>query len=64
MITTEPNAVMEPVHDRMPAVLTHAQITPYLEGELHGFGPSAVALEFEKAANFLKAKKPETGELF
>jgi putative SOS response-associated peptidase YedK len=64
MITTEPNAVMEPVHDRMPAVLTHAQIAPYLEGEFHGFGPSAVPLEFQKAVNFLKAKKPETGELF
>ena len=64
IITTEPNAVMEPVHDRMPAVLTQAQIPPYLEGELQEFGPSAVALEFQKAANFLKAKKPETGELF
>ena len=45
-------------------VLTHAQLAPYLEGELHGFGPSAVPLEFQKAVNFLKAKKPETGELF
>ncbi len=64
MITTEPNAVMKPVHDRMPAVLTLAQIPSYLDRELHEFGPSSVPLEFQEASNFLKAKKPETGELF
>lgn len=54
MITTEPNAVLEPVHDRMPAVLANCQITPFLQGELNEFGPSTVALEFEEASNFLK----------
>ena len=46
MITTEPNDVLEPVHDRMPAVLADSQIAPYLAGELHEFGPSNVALEY------------------
>ncbi len=71
MITTEPNAVLEPVHDRMPAVLQDSQVTPFLAGELNEFGPSAVALEFAEAANFLKpaskARKSggaSQGELF
>lgn len=70
MITTEPNDVLEPVHDRMPAVLADWQIAPYLAGELHEFGPSAVALEFVEAENFLKAasakkerRNPAQGEL-
>jgi putative SOS response-associated peptidase YedK len=65
MITTEPNAVLEPVHDRMPAVLAEGQITPFLPGELSEFGPSAVELEFAEADNFLKkgaaTKKKSTG---
>jgi putative SOS response-associated peptidase YedK len=63
MITTEPNARVEPVHDRMPALLAAEQIGPYLAGELHEFGPSAVELEFHEAANFLKPP-PAQGELF
>jgi len=70
MITTHPNNVLEPVHDRMPAVLGDAQIPLFLEGELNEFGPSAVTLEFKQADNFLKTntdrKKapPAQGELF
>ena len=70
MITTEPNNVLEPVHDRMPAVLSDAQIPHYLKGELSDFGPSSVALEFTEAANFLnkdtarKKAPPAQGELF
>lgn len=70
MITTEPNEVLAPVHDRMPAVLSDTQIEPYLQGELNEFGPSTVALEYEEAANFLKTgpagKKPppRQGDLF
>jgi putative SOS response-associated peptidase YedK len=69
MITTEPNAVLEPVHDRMPAVLSDDQMAPYLSGELSNFGPSAVVLQYEEAANFLKSgsgpKPPSAqGELF
>ena len=63
MITTEPNTIVEPVHDRMPAVLALDQISPYLAGDLSEFGPSSVSLEFEEAANFLK-RKPNQGELF
>lgn len=55
MITTEPNTVLEPVHDRMPAVLGDDQMVPYLAGELSTFGPSAVALQYREAANFFKS---------
>lgn len=69
MITTEPNEVLAPVHDRMPAVLADGQITPFLEGELDVFGPSAVKLQYREAANFLQSRKatrlpPPLGELF
>jgi putative SOS response-associated peptidase YedK len=33
MITTEPNEVLRPVHDRMPAVLAGSQIPPYLKAD-------------------------------
>jgi putative SOS response-associated peptidase YedK len=69
MITTEPNTILRPVHDRMPAVLGEGQMIPYLTGELNNFGPSAVTLQFQEAANFLrpgKAPDPPSaqGELF
>ena len=63
MIKTEPNSVLEPVHDRMPAVLADPQIAPYLAGELHEFGPSSVLLEFSESENFLK-RKSDQGKLF
>lgn len=69
MITTEPNTVLAPVHDRMPAVLGDEQMIPYLTGGLSTFGPSAVSLQYQEAANFLKSDKgskppPAQGELF
>lgn len=69
MITTEPNGVLAPVHDRMPAVLSGEQIAPFLDGDLNAFGPSAVALQYQESANFLKSGKatkplPPQGELF
>lgn len=57
MITTEPNARMYSVHDRMPALLGDARISPFLEGTLDGFGPSEVELTHEESANFLKPGK-------
>lgn len=59
MITTEPNEVLAPVHDRMPAVLADDQLRPYLDGELNEFGPSRVPLGYTEAANFLKKKPPD-----
>jgi putative SOS response-associated peptidase YedK len=71
MITTEPNDVLGPIHDRMPAVLADEQIEPFLGGELSTFGPSLVALRYEESANFLKPAQPKSaieppaqGELF
>jgi putative SOS response-associated peptidase YedK len=66
MITTEPNALVAPVHDRMPAVLLPDQMLPFLQGDMNEFGPSAVQLKFSDAANFLQPKKqpPAQGELY
>lgn len=69
MITTEPNEVLAPVHDRMPAVLADEQIEPFMEGGLNAFGPSGVALQYQEVANFLTAGKsrkppPAQDELF
>ena len=68
MITTEPNEVLKPVHDRMPAVLSDAQISPFLDGELDFLGPSTVPLEYQQADNFLKSGTakplPHQDELF
>ncbi len=63
MITTEPNGVLAPVHDRMPAVLGDEQILSYLRDELHNFGPSRVLLQYQEAENFLK-KPLARGDLF
>ena len=60
MISTEPNEVLAPAHDRMPAVLALEQIKPYLAGNLKEFVPSTVDLEFEETENFLK-KHPDQG---
>jgi putative SOS response-associated peptidase YedK len=56
MITTEPTEAIAPIHDRMPAVLVPDQIGPFLDHELHEFGPSAADLRWSEAANFLKGK--------
>ena len=71
MITTDPNALVGPVHDRMPAVLAEDQLRPFVEGDLSEFGPSSVDLRFAEAANFLKrtpseehAPPPIQGDLF
>lgn len=63
MITTEPNGLVGPVHDRMPAVLADEQIGPFLSGALEEFGPSSVTLEFQETRNFLK-DTPAQGDLF
>lgn len=62
MITTEPNGVLAPVHDRMPAVLSDDQVASYLAGELNDFGPSQVPLLYTEAANFLKSKPPDKNQ--
>jgi putative SOS response-associated peptidase YedK len=57
MISTEPNAQVAPVHDRMPAVLLPGQVEPFLGGEIDEFGPSGVPLNYTRAANFLTRAK-------
>lgn len=63
MITTEPSALVAPVHDRMPAVLPDEWIDPFLSGEMREFGPSPVSLKFGRTENFLRSG-PSQGELF
>ena len=58
MLTTEPSDFVRKVHDRMPVVLTDAQIDPFLDGYLQEFGPSSVPLQHVGAANFLKVHEP------
>lgn len=58
MLTTEPSACVQQYHDRMPAVLAEEHIEPYLDGNLHEFGPSSVVLHHVVATNFLKPAPP------
>lgn len=59
MITTEANAVMAPIHPRMPAVLEPGQLAAYLAGEIATFVPSADNLQVEASPNpLLKPKEP------
>jgi putative SOS response-associated peptidase YedK len=61
MITTDPNAAVKPVHDRMPAVLDDHQIDDFLDGKLDHLGPSPVELTYQQAPNFLKPTgKPDS----
>lgn len=66
MITTEPNALVAPIHDRMPAVLVPDQVKSFLGGDLHEFGPSLALLAYSEAESFLTRKRsnPSQGELF
>jgi len=54
MLTTEPSAYVQNLHDRMPDVLNEEQMDSFLDGKLHKFGPSSVGLRHSIAANFLK----------
>jgi len=59
MITTGANAVMAPIHHRMPAVLTDDQLAPYLDGGIATFAPSPETLQVEEATNpLVKPKEP------
>ena len=62
MLTSEPSGFVRQVHDRMPALLTDQQLEPYLDGGLHEFGPSAVSLQYEGAANFLRPDQPPAAD--
>lgn len=59
MITTEPNAFVEPVHDRLLKILRPEEFRPYLDGEIEEFGPAEVPLKYAATENFLKVKKPK-----
>lgn len=45
MITTGVNAVMTPIHQRMPAILEEEQIPASLAGEIETFAPLAGTLQ-------------------
>lgn len=66
MITTGANAVMTPIHNRMPAILEEEQIPAYLAGEIKTFAPLVASLQVEAAVNpLVKPKEPSAQrELF
>ena len=64
MITTEPSESVRKVHDRMPAVLTDAQLDGYLDGDLGCFGPSAVELRHAQVDNFLRVRSRPADDQF
>jgi len=69
MITCSPNATVEPVHDRMPALLLPDQQEAYLQGNLHSFAPPPEILVLQAdAPNPLRKSSdihsPIQGELF
>jgi len=65
MITCRPNALVERVHDRMPALLQADEQEAFLRRELHTFQPPPELLHLESpAANPLRPNAPIQGELF
>ena len=66
MLTTEANALVAPIHHRMPALLTLAEQESYLAGKVAHFKPVCGMLVTELAANPLVRKKPDPvqGDLF
>lgn len=62
MITTEPNSLAAPIHDRMPAVLTDSELEPYLAGEIRNFRPPSEMLEVRDAPNPLVKRQPSRRE--
>lgn len=58
MITCSPNALVEPVHDRMPALLHPDQLDAYLNGHLQTFAPSPSLLHLESPAPNPLTRKP------
>ncbi len=66
MITTDANALMAPIHDRMPAILEEGDIAGYLAGEMSTFTPSCESLKVEDSLNPLVKPRGTSvqGELF
>lgn len=65
MITCGPNALVERVHDRMPALLLPEQKEAFLHRERHSFHPPPEMLRLESPAfNPLRPTAPIQGELF
>lgn len=53
-LTTQPNALVAPIHDRMLAILREEEIEPYLRGDLKIFSPSTEDLKITQCASPLK----------
>lgn len=56
MLTTAANRLMEPIHHRMPALLTTEECELFLEGKMRSFSPDNHMLVVEDAPNPLKKK--------
>ncbi|MFC7339155.1 SOS response-associated peptidase [Haloferula chungangensis] len=66
MITTEANLTVEPIHHRMPAILSGKEVDVFLAGDMRTFAPPPDAIQVADAPNPLVKKKPPPaqGELF
>lgn len=66
MITSGANAVVAPIHHRMPTILEEDQITAYFAGDLRTFLPLTESIQVEAAVNPLRKPKdpPLQRELF
>ena len=58
MLTTEANALVSPIHHRMPAILTAAEQKAFLLEGLESFAPAPSLLTVENAANPLLKNPP------
>ncbi len=58
MLTTEANALVSPIHHRMPAILTEPEQQKYLLNGLEEFTPAPELLVTQKAANPLLKNPP------
>jgi len=58
MLTTEANALVAPIHHRMPAILTHPEQKSFLLERLETFAPAPALLTTELAANPLLKTPP------
>lgn len=64
MVTTGANQLMEPIHDRMPALMEERDFACFFAGRLSAWRPREDLLQVNDSANPLRTKQAEQGELF